>query len=332
MDTQDDIKLEENNWSNEEDQRLTDQYTIDKLEFLELCEIYKRNPDSISSRLKYLNLIDTQKNIRGYREYLRAKKNKPENTIVSNECSVPSDSNTHIKVTSRMGTPWKEEEIIQLVQENKSISEISETHQRTNGSIKSKLRQIAANYYILDKKTIKEIEKCTRLTEEVILNAVQKQYKDSLLKQKNKPENTIVSNEWSIVTSDNNTNIKIDSDQSQFPPQMGKAWKEEEIIQENKSILEISEILQRTEGGVTSKLKGLAADFYISNKKTIKEIEKCTGLSEEVIQRKQYKDSLPKKEKNTIIPSNLQETSLNELLVVVKDIQNKINIILEKIK
>ena len=36
--------------------------------------------------------------------------------------------------------------------------------------------------------------------------------------------------------------------------------------------------------------------------KTIKEIEKCTGLSEEVIQeaiqRKQYKDSLPKKEKD----------------------------------
>ncbi len=53
---------------------------------------------------------------------------------------------------------------------------------------------------------------------------------------------------------------------------------------------------------------GLAADFYISDKKTIKEIEKCTGLSEEVIQdaiqRKQYKDSLPKKEKNIIIISN----------------------------
>jgi hypothetical protein len=235
MDTQDNIKLEENNWSNEEDQRLTDQYTIDKLEFLELCEIYKRNPDSISSRLKYLNLIDTQKNIRGYREYLRAKKNKPENTIVSNECSVPSDSNTHIKVTSRMGTPWKEEEIIQLlklIKENKSISEISETHQRTNGSIKSKLRQIAANYYILDKKTIKEIEKCTRLTEEVIQNAIQKQYKNSLPNKKN----TIFLNEWSIVTSDNNTNIKIGSDQSHPPPSNGKSLER----RRNNTIIEIS--------------------------------------------------------------------------------------------
>ena len=226
MDTQNKIKSAEMNWGNEEDKLLIHQYTIDKLWFLELCEKNKRSPSSISNRLKHLNLIDSNKSIRGYSEYLK------------------SDLFT---------------------------------------------------------------------------------------------KNTIVSNEWSIVTSDSNTNIK-----SQFPSRIGKPWKEEEIIQllkliqENKSISEISEIHQRTEGGVISKLQGLAANFYISDKKTIEEIKKCTGLSEEVIQeaiqRKQYKDSLPKKEKNIIIPSNPQETSLNELLIVIKDIQHKMNIIFEKIK
>jgi hypothetical protein len=46
---------------------------------------------------------------------------------------------------------------------------------------------------------------------------------------------------------------------------MGKAWKEEEIIQllklvqENKSISEISEIHQRTKGGIVCRLKGSLA-------------------------------------------------------------------------
>ena len=79
-------------------------------------------------------------------------------------------------------------------------------------------------------------------------------------------------------------------DASNHPARRGKQWDDEEIIkmlmaiQKKKPTKEIAEIHQRTVGGVTSKLRGLAVDYYNNDKKPIEEIEKITGLSATIIQ------------------------------------------------
>jgi hypothetical protein len=79
-------------------------------------------------------------------------------------------------------------------------------------------------------------------------------------------------------------------DPSKYPARMGKPWDDEEVIKmliairKKKTIKEISEVHQRTTGGINSKLRGLAVDYFYNDEKPISEIEKITGLSGKVIQ------------------------------------------------
>jgi len=150
------------------------------------------------------------------------------------------------------------------------------------------------------------------------------------------------------IQEEKKENTMFGLDISHYPSRMGKAWDEEEVIkllksiQKKKSIKEIAVVHQRTEGGIACKLRGLAADYYIYDKKTIDEIQKYTGLSKEdiveAIQRKEYRMSLQKNKEQKVKESKVStksescEPSLNELMLVMKDIQYKMNIILEKIK
>jgi len=71
---------------------------------------------------------------------------------------------------------------------------------------------------------------------------------------------------------------------------MGKPWEDEEVIKmlmairKKKTIKEIAEVHERTTGGINSKLRGLAVDYFYNDEKPISEIEKITGLSSQVIQ------------------------------------------------
>jgi hypothetical protein len=89
---------------------------------------------------------------------------------------------------AKMGSPWDKEEINNMltsIQKGKTIEQLSQLHERTQGGIRGKLMQLAAEYYINDNKSIDEIEKLTSLSDEVILDAVQKrQYTDSIKKRK----------------------------------------------------------------------------------------------------------------------------------------------------
>ena len=73
-----------------------------------------------------------------------------------------------------------------------------------------------------------------------------------------------------------------------YPERMGLAWLEnEEIklltsIREKKSIEEIAEDHKRTTSAIKCKLRAFAFDYYCENK-TIEQIHKYTGLSEEEI-------------------------------------------------
>jgi len=85
-----------------------------------------------------------------------------------------------------MGSPWKGEEIVKLltnVRKKKTIPEIAAEHERTEGSIASKLRTLAGDYYFNDKRPIEEIQKFTGLTEEVISEVIKKREGQNKMKE-----------------------------------------------------------------------------------------------------------------------------------------------------
>jgi len=81
--------------------------------------------------------------------------------------------------------------------------------------------------------------------------------------------------------------VKKESDK---PARNGVQWKDEEVIKmlmairKKKTVKEIADVHERTTGGIQSKLKSLAVDYFYNDAKSISEIEKITGLSGKVIQ------------------------------------------------
>lgn len=76
-----------------------------------------------------------------------------------------------------VGKQWKDEDIVKLlsnVQKGLTHSQIAESHGRTVGSITSKLKGIAADYYFNDERPIDEIKKYTGLSIEDISDAISK--------------------------------------------------------------------------------------------------------------------------------------------------------------
>ncbi len=132
----------------------------------------------------------------------------------------------------------------------------------------------------------------------------------------------------------------------------GKPWSDENVtklladVQKKKTHEEMAELHGRTVGGIRSRLKVIAVDYYSNNNMSISEIEKYTGLSAEVIvdaiSRREYLDELAEKKKEgkanppltqspkrqTLIEDSMAfqqkdgyHDTLKELLVVAKDIQ-----------
>jgi len=70
---------------------------------------------------------------------------------------------------------------------------------------------------------------------------------------------------------------------------VGKPWTADQVtklladVQKKKSHEEIAELHQRTVRGIVGKLRAIAADYYLNNNLRLKEVEKYTGLSRELI-------------------------------------------------
>lgn len=137
-------------------------------------------------------------------------------------------------------------------------------------------------------------------------------------------------------------------DPTKHPAKLGAPWKEEDIQQlladvKNKlTHEEIANKHERTVGGISSRLRELAADYYFNNELPIEKIQKYTGLSTEqiadAISKRQYK--MDQKEKKGVPPSaklvsdplDLKQddsSELKEILVVLKDIQSMMKEFLE---
>lgn len=78
---------------------------------------------------------------------------------------------------SNVGKPWEDDEIVQLlkeVQRKLTIDEIAIIHKRTFGGIRSRLRELAADYHFNDGRPIEQIIKFTGLSESDIKDAIEK--------------------------------------------------------------------------------------------------------------------------------------------------------------
>jgi hypothetical protein len=73
------------------------------------------------------------------------------------------------------GRPWSDEEVMGLlksIRAKKSIATIALEHRRTDGAIRSRLRQIAADYYFNNDMSIEDIKKYTGLSEAAINDVI----------------------------------------------------------------------------------------------------------------------------------------------------------------
>jgi hypothetical protein len=90
----------------------------------------------------------------------------------------------------RHGQPWTDDEIQKLLQSIKrkdTLAQIAESHQRSVGGIRGRLRQLAADYYFNDNRPIDQIMRFTGLDKETIVDAISKrQYEINMKEKKNK--------------------------------------------------------------------------------------------------------------------------------------------------
>lgn len=134
----------------------------------------------------------------------------------------------------------------------------------------------------------------------------------------------------SEIDSDN------DDDTHKLPSKKGKKWTDDEqeqmltLIGKKKSIEDISEILERTPGGVKSHLEKMVYDSFTHNEATLDEISKWSGLTKEEIDyaitmnAKRASKPKPTKEKHTEL------TDLKQIIALLTDIQAKVNKMMEK--
>ena len=98
------------------------------------------------------------------------------------------------KYPGRMGKAWSQDEEQQLLREiQKKVPEemIAELHERSIGSIHSRLREIAANYYFNNNLQLNEIQKFTGLTIDEISDAISRREYRMQMKEKKTNEKTV---------------------------------------------------------------------------------------------------------------------------------------------
>jgi len=130
-------------------------------------------------------------------------------------------------------------------------------------------------------------------------------------------------------------------DPSKYPARMGKPWQEDEIlklltsIKQKKSIEAIAAEHERTVGGIDSYRRKLAVDYHFNDNRPMEQIEKFTGLSREeieyAIQKHANKPSKKPKKQEEEVGEEPSGPTLTEIMAALKDIQGKLNYLLDKV-
>jgi predicted DNA-binding protein YlxM (UPF0122 family) len=129
------------------------------------------------------------------------------------------------------------------------------------------------------------------------------------------------------------------------PSRRGQPWNEDEIIKLLKSIKdkktneEIAKEHDRTIGGINSYIRKMALDYYYNDKRSIEEIQKFTGLSKEQIEDaiKKHELKITTKKSSESIKHKVEKATEDEMptmlevVLLLKDIQGKLNMLIEKV-
>ncbi len=82
-----------------------------------------------------------------------------------------------MSIPARRGKAWSEEECLKLleaVRRKETHEQIAKKHERTTGGIRSRLREIAADYHYYENRPLEDIVKITGLPIESIKDAIEK--------------------------------------------------------------------------------------------------------------------------------------------------------------
>jgi hypothetical protein len=133
-------------------------------------------------------------------------------------------------------------------------------------------------------------------------------------------------------------------DPSKYPSRMGQPWNDDEIvkllrsIQKKKPVEQIAEEHERTVGGIQSRIYTLALDYHFNDKRPMEEIQRFTGLTKEqieaAIRKRVATESMKKKPVEKVLAEPKAEPNAEptttELLSLLKDIREKLNILLAR--
>lgn len=130
-------------------------------------------------------------------------------------------------------------------------------------------------------------------------------------------------------------------DLSKYPSRIGQPWEDDEIVklltsvQKKKPIEQIAAEHKRTVNGINIRLRELAADYHFNDNRPIEEIQKFTGFTKE-----QVEEAILKRVNRGIRASHIANTkpvkeappTMTEVVSLLKDIQAKLNVLLQKIE
>ena len=129
----------------------------------------------------------------------------------------------------------------------------------------------------------------------------------------------------------------VKTEPSKYPARMGQKWEEDEelklltLVRQKKTVDDIAKEHERTPGAIYKHLRLLAAEYWYGDKLPIKEIARITGLTHSQIEDAIKKRSPPKEKKNTIKPIE-KPSEMKELISLLKEMNSKLSILLEKIE
>ena len=103
-----------------------------------------------------------------------------------------------------MGKPWREPEVTALLKEIKdgiTIQEIAKSHKRTEGGIRSRLREIAYDKY-KEQMSINDIMELTRLSKDDVIDTItRREYADEKKAEKSKkPSPVVIAKEAEVLS------------------------------------------------------------------------------------------------------------------------------------
>lgn len=126
---------------------------------------------------------------------------------------------------------------------------------------------------------------------------------------------------------------KMAAENPSYPIRMGQPWLEDEdmrllkSLQEKKNIQLIADEHQRTVGGIRSRQRVIAMDYYFENKLSVEDIIKYTCLTRTEIENSIEKRNAVKSAKEVLkrVP---KETPGDEIISLLRSINQKLDILI----